>query len=131
MKIDPGVLVGIAVGIYGAAQQAAVHAQEQSPVCVQCGGTPQQPACCGGFYSGWIVCWVQGNGCLYMQTCNYAGPGGCFVAGTPVETPHGAVAIEDLQVGDRVLGLADDGQVIVNEVLQTYRTLAVEYLVIN
>jgi intein/homing endonuclease len=48
-----------------------------------------------------------------------------------VETPDGAVAIEDLHVGDRVFGLSDDGEAVVNEVVETHRTLAVEYFVIN
>ena len=53
------------------------------------------------------------------------------MAGTSVETPDGAVAIEELRVGDKVIGLSDDGEAVVNEVVETHRTLAVEYFVMN
>jgi hypothetical protein len=48
-----------------------------------------------------------------------------------VETPHGALAIEHLVVGDRVLGLSDDGMSVVNEVVEVHRGLAVQYYIIN
>ncbi len=100
------------------------------PVCVQCTGTPQEPMCCGGKWSGGIICWVNGSSCWIQGKCSYAG-GGCFVSGTLAETPYGAVVIEDLVVGDRVLGLSDDGEPVVNEVVEVHRALAVQYYIIN
>jgi intein/homing endonuclease len=48
-----------------------------------------------------------------------------------VETPQGALAIEHLAVGDKVLGLSDDGVSVVNEVVEVHRGLAVQYYIIN
>ncbi|MHC4704415.1 MAG: Hint domain-containing protein, partial [Planctomycetota bacterium] len=74
---------------------------------------------------------MNSGGCVTQDKCIYAGGPGCFVSGTLVETPHGAIAIEHLVVGDRVLGLSDDGMSVVNEVVEVHRALAVQYYIIN
>ena len=53
--------------------------------------------------------------------------GGCFAAGTPLLTPGGAVAVEQLKKGDSVLSRAEhdqDGPVEARQVAEVYRRLA-------
>lgn len=50
-------------------------------------------------------------------------PGNCFVAGTPIATPEGALPIEQVRAGDRVLSVDPrTGESKVEAVLATYRT---------
>jgi hypothetical protein len=50
-------------------------------------------------------------------------PGNCFVAGTPIATPEGPMAIERVRAGDRVTSIdPDTGEAKVEAVLATYRT---------
>jgi len=58
--------------------------------------------------------------------------GGCFLAGTTVETPNGSVPIEKLSVGDVVISArTDDGHPELAKVSKTYRVIQYEYFVIN
>jgi RHS repeat-associated protein len=55
------------------------------------------------------------------------GSGTCFTAGTLVQTAHGAVPIEDLRVGDRVLADADEDPSIDTDVVsENWRVAAVQ-----
>lgn len=47
-------------------------------------------------------------------------PPGCFVVGTPVDTPTGPVAIESLKVGDAVWTVDNDGNRVVGEVTDVH-----------
>jgi hypothetical protein len=54
-------------------------------------------------------------------TLGYGGSFGCFVAGTPIATPSGAVAIEELRLGDLVLAYDErTGHVIPRPVTATF-----------
>ena len=64
---------------------------------------------------------------LAEQTCQDQLDGGCFTSGTPLLTPEGAVAVERLCQGDKVLSRsqdAPDGPVETREVVEVYRRLA-------
>lgn len=87
----------------------------------------------GGCYTardgGFSPCLPNTNGtCTLGPAC---GIGGCFVAGTVVETQDGPVPIEAIEIGDEVLSLDDEGQRVFATVTRTYRTLGDEYLLIN
>jgi len=68
------------------------------------------------YLTGWYVWFVLGyddNGTRYYVFCStqYFIPytGSCFAAGTPVLTPEGSRAIEQLRAGDRVLSSPEKG----------------------
>ncbi len=125
MKLRPILLILVMFVLLTNGPWFSVYAQN----CVQCFAGPPV-MCIGGLQWGYVICSISGNSCVVATPCGTP-PGGCFMAGTLVETLDGAVAIEDLHVGDRILGLSDDGEVAVNEVVETYRTLAVEFFIIN
>ncbi len=65
----------------------------------------------------------DGAGCTGLQCA--PGSGNCFVAGTPVETPDGLRAIEELKAGDLVLSRDEKtGAVSAEPLLHTYVRLA-------
>jgi hypothetical protein len=65
--------------------------------------------------------------CILVGAC---GLGGCFLAGTPVETEHGTRAIETLAVGDKVIGAAE-GEIHRGTVTHIFRSIELGYYVIN
>jgi Flp pilus assembly pilin Flp len=76
------------------------------------GGSGPVPAAAGAGGAG-------GGSCLGGLCTS---PGNCFVAGTPVLTPHGAVAIETLQEGDLVVSRDEAGGFAVAEpIARTFR----------
>jgi len=95
--------------------------------CVQCVISPDNAYCSSGWSVGSMECWVSVS-CWSNGPC---GPGGCFLPGTIVETADGPRALEDVQVGDMVLGVDDNGKHVLNEVIKTIRSVAVDYYVIN
>ncbi len=68
-------------------------------------------------------------GCTLGPSCDVAV--GCFLAGAQVETTGGLKAIEDVQVGDEVLGVTEDGELSYGRVTRTYRVIQYEYYLIN
>lgn len=91
-------------------------------------------------FSGWTGCSsIQGGKCRIdnitssttitatftcVTNCGGGGgppSGGCFVAGTPVDTPHGPRAIDKLKVGDEVMAYDETtGQTVVSRVTNTF-----------
>jgi hypothetical protein len=68
-----------------------------------------------------VVSFLCGFACLTGHNAAFArGGGGCFEQGTPVLTPQGDIAIEQLRVGDMVSG---GGKVVA-----AYQVQPVEYL---
>ena len=85
--------------------------------------------CVEPFVTGWVTCIPLGDRCGVDEQCAVAH--GCFLPGTLVETAGGCKAIEDLQVGDRVLGLDRMDQVVLCGVEKTYKAIQFDYYVIN
>jgi len=78
---------------------------------------------------GVASCFIVNGECDIGPSC---GPtGGCFVAGTLVETDGGPRAIESIVVGDKVLSASGNGETEYAPVEATYRVLRYEYYVIN
>ena len=73
--------------------------------------------------------WIWQNGTWVMQT---GGSGGCFIAGTGIDTPDGIVSIEILEIGDMVktYDLQNDKQKK-SKVTETYKHNIDGYLIIN
>lgn len=86
-------------------------------------------SCTSGHWIGFNFCTVTtAPSCHVSFTCQIAG---CFLAGTTVETPDGPVVIEELEVGDKVIGADDEGRTVVNAVVRPYRAVGSGYYVIN
>ena len=73
--------------------------------------------------------WIWQNGTWVMQT---GGSGGCFIAGTGIDTPDGIVPIEILEIGDMVktYDLKNSKQKK-SKVTETYKHNVDGYLIIN
>jgi hypothetical protein len=121
MKTGYARAVGLAVCVIG------VFAGGTAYSCVQCVILPERDYCSSGWLVGSVECWVSSS-CWTNGPC---GPGGCFLPGTVVETADGPRGLEEVQVGDMVLGVDDNGNHVFNEVVGTIRSLAVDYYVIN
>jgi len=70
-------------------------------------------------------------GKLYQMAANKINPGSyvCFVAGTPVVTPKGLVAIEKISVGDLVISTnPETGETAEKQVLRTFINKAKEFI---
>ena len=80
--------------------------------------------------SGYLYCVPINNSCVVMVPCGVCN-GGCFLPGTLVETEKGLKAIEELSVGDRVLGLDGSDRIALCDVEKTYKSLQYSYYVIN
>jgi hypothetical protein len=101
---------------------------EMARSCVRCFIFNEDYVCANGFPDGFDICHVTDFKCIPDGVCNTTG---CFLAGTLVETVKGPRALEEVQVGDIVLGVDDNGDYILNEVLETIRSIAYRYYVIN
>ncbi|MDH5268546.1 MAG: Hint domain-containing protein, partial [Candidatus Krumholzibacteria bacterium] len=120
--------ITIAILVLGTSASQSLLPAQAVGGCFQCSGNPNSLICVDSA-SGWAICFVTPQSCTVWGACG--GGRGCFIGGTPVQTPGGEVAIEELREGDRVIGRNADGKITVNEVVRTYHTLAVAYLVIN
>lgn len=97
--------------------------------CVECFGIePGTQSCRSALPFGGTSCTLTSSHCFTSGSC---GPGGCFLDGTLVETPRGPQRIEDIQVGDAVLGVDENGDRVFNTVTGVTRSLANEYYVLN
>jgi len=96
--------------------------------CVQCFDILGGVACATGFSDGFDLCHISGEKCTPWGDCTVTG---CFLAGTLVETVDGPRALEEIQVGDIVLGVDENGDYVRNAVLETIRAIAYRYYVIN
>lgn len=90
-------------------------------VSAQCGGRTGQNN------STHCACLITGSEC---PPCNPPACD-CFLAGTPVETPNGAKAIEEIRVGDSVVSLSSNGTTSRSTVTDVYRLWRWEHYVIN
>jgi hypothetical protein len=79
---------------------------------------------------GYQNCMISQGGrlCTVSSPCTEHG---CFLAGTPVMTPRGAVDIATLRTGDVVISRDGRGRVREARVGRTFRTIASRYLVLN
>ena len=57
--------------------------------------------------------------------------GGCLPGGTPVRTPHGQIAIEQLTVGTPVMAIGPEGEIIPTQVEKIFSTRAIMLKVIT
>lgn len=83
---------------------------------------------------GYNNCHMDGFGrCqVWGGSCGTPPGGGCFLSGTPVDTPEGKRPIETLQTGDMVLSGTDaDGTPQFSTISTTYKNLASEYYILN
>lgn len=93
---------------------------------------PGGPGSCDDATSGSLSCIEHSNGCWTNGQCAIGGGSGCFLAGTLIETEHGAIPIEDLMTGDRVVGLSDvASRRSADAVVRTYRVIQSEYFILN
>jgi hypothetical protein len=99
--------------------------------CYPVGGSAQ---CVDNVSTGGVICEAAGEQCRLETPCPgpEAGGGGCFAAGTLVETEFGPYPIELLEVGDRVLSLDEaTGSLTQATITRTYKSVRYEYYVIN
>lgn len=92
----------------------------------ECSTCVEQPCDSWSVYNqGPCYCLPYGEYCPPCPACD------CFLAGTPVETEHGAKAIEEVRVGDTVIGLSSDGVISRSTVVDVYQLWRWQYIVIN
>lgn len=92
--------------------------------CYQCLNEPE--------VDGGTSCTVSCESCTVSGLCySEVGGGGCFLAGTLLATPLGAVAIETIKVGDLLLSQDETGQPRIGAVTDTHKTETHAYLVLN
>lgn len=97
--------------------------------CENCGPVNGKYYCFYHYYGG-IGCVPQNNGCSFTgEGCGIAY--GCFLAGALVNTPNGVVPIEEIQVGDEVISMAENGDLQTSVVTETYIAINFDYYVIN
>lgn len=78
---------------------------------------------------GYVICEAGSPSCTLITECGVAA--GCFLSGTLIETTKGLRPIEDIKVGDYLVGLEKGGSLINSLVLDTHKYLQNKYLLVN
>jgi hypothetical protein len=79
---------------------------------------------------GFLLCLSHGESCELLYTCPSGY--GCFLSGTIVDTPEGGIPIEDIEIGDIVVGWDEEaGKLTDSRVLQIFGSVQLSYVVIN
>ena len=99
--------------------------------CKECVGTTEMRCSdVGSQGSGNTGCRVVGGDCQqWGMSCSVSA--GCFVSGTRVETPFGAVPIEELEVGDVVRASDTEGRLVYGLIEALHFEYVTETLLIN
>jgi hypothetical protein len=89
---------------------------------------PSDPWICIYQNFGYIDC-IGGAQCTKGASCDIAV--GCFLAGTLVTVHDGTVPIENLEVGDYILGVSEEGMLTYHRVTAIHRGIQTDFYVVN
>ena len=108
---------------------SSAFAQAQCVMCALVSTNPTLWECWVVPPPGYDSCTTTGSSCSVEGICT--GGGGCFLAGVLVTTPLGAMAIENLRLGDKVMSQDEHGMMSVGTVSRKHKSISCKYLVIN